>query len=163
MWLYRHVLKIYLFSFVTWRILSWAAGVRGVRSPVTVLVTLYSDRRADEAELPLSLSSAAWRATSLARPNLTTSSSSASLIYEEQIKALQGLIFVQPARPKCWEKLDICRWILRTCGDGKTNFERFLVNSATPLVCRMAEGRSLSFFFLIFCLSFFLSLSSCSL
>lgn len=50
-----------------------------------------------------------------------------------------------------------------TCGAGKTSLERFLVNSATPLVCRMAEGRSLSFFFLIFCLSFFLSLSSCSL
>lgn len=68
--------------FVTCSILSWAAGVRGVRSPVVmVLVTLYSDRSVDEAELPLSLSSAAWRATSLATPNLTTSSNSASLIY----------------------------------------------------------------------------------
>lgn len=81
------------FFVVTWRILSWTAGVRGVCSPVTVLVTLYSDRRAEDAELPLSLSSAAWRATSLARPNLTTSSSSASLIYEEQMKALQCLFY----------------------------------------------------------------------
>lgn len=61
-------------------------------------------------------------------------------------------------------KLDsIWKWTWPTCGAGKTNLERFLVNSATPLVCRMAEGRSLSFFFFIFCLSFFLSLSSCSL
>lgn len=57
---------------------------------------------------------------------------------------------------RCW-----CEVV--TCGVGKTSLERFLVNSATPLVCRMADGRSLSFFFLIFCLSFFLSLSSCSL
>lgn len=51
----------------------------------------------------------------------------------------------------------------RTWGAGRTSLERFLVNSATPLVCRMADGRLLSFFFFIFCLSFFLSLSSCSL
>lgn len=45
---------------VTCNILSWTAGVRGVRSPVAmVLVMLYSDSRVDEAELPLSLSSAA--------------------------------------------------------------------------------------------------------
>lgn len=66
----------------TCSILSWTVGVRGVRSPADMLVTLYSDRSVDEAELPLSLSSAAWRATSLAMPNFTTSSNSASLIYE---------------------------------------------------------------------------------
>lgn len=86
--MYTHTYSVHMFSVcvsVTCSILSWTAGVRGVRSPVAmVLVTLYSDRRAEEAELPLSLSSAAWRATSLATPNLTTSSSSASLIYEEQ-------------------------------------------------------------------------------
>lgn len=143
--------------------------MRGVRSPVTVLVTLYSDRRAEEAELPLSLSSAACRATSLARPNFTTSSSSASLIYEEQITTLDTIPFFfffksNPVYKMDRDKLDtIWKWTWSTCGEGKTNLERFLVNSATPLVCRMAEGRSLSFFFFIFCLSFFLSLSSCSL
>lgn len=65
----------------TCSILSCAAGVRGVRSPVAMLLaTLYSDRRVEEAEFPPSLSSAAWRATSLATPSLTTSSNSASLI-----------------------------------------------------------------------------------
>ena len=45
---------------VTCSIRSCTAGVRGVRSPVAmVLVTLYSDRRVEDAELPLSLSSAA--------------------------------------------------------------------------------------------------------
>lgn len=50
-----------------------------------------------------------------------------------------------------------------TCGAGSTSLLLFLVNSDTPLVCRMAEGRSDSFFFLIFCLSFFRSWSSFSL
>ncbi len=50
-----------------------------------------------------------------------------------------------------------------TCGAGSTSLLLFFVNSDTPLVCRMAEGRSDSFFFLIFCLSFFRSWSSFSL
>ena len=50
-----------------------------------------------------------------------------------------------------------------TWGAGSTSLLRFLVNSDTPLVCRMAEGRSDSFFFLIFCRSLFLSRSSFSL
>lgn len=50
-----------------------------------------------------------------------------------------------------------------TCGAGRTSLLLFFVNSDTPLVCRMAEGKSDSFFFLIFCLSFFRSRSSFSL
>lgn len=67
----------------TCRILSCAAGVLGVRRAMELLVTLYSDRRALEAELVIPDSSAVCRAISLAWPSLTTSSSSASEIWNE--------------------------------------------------------------------------------
>lgn len=50
---------VFMVKLCTCSILSWTVGVRGVRSPADMLVTLYSDRSVDEAELPLSLSSAA--------------------------------------------------------------------------------------------------------
>lgn len=50
-----------------------------------------------------------------------------------------------------------------TCGAGRTNLLLFLVNSDTPLICNIAEGKSDSFFFFRRCLSFFCSDSSFSL
>ncbi len=68
----------------TCRILSCDAGVLGVRRAMELLVRLYSDRRALEAEFVIPDSSAVWRAISLAWPSLTTSSSSASEIWNEK-------------------------------------------------------------------------------
>lgn len=145
----------------TCKILSCAAGVWGVRRAMLLLVTLYSESRALEAELVIPDSSAVWRAISLAWPSFTTSSSSTSDIWPREQSCIN--LYNQPYVKQTNKNKHLSKIKRFTCGAGSTSLLLFLVNSDTPLVCKMAEGRSDSFFFLIFCLSFLRSRSSFSL